>query len=439
MRNLEAALERLYRLRTFGIKPGLDVMEAMLKRLGHPEQSFAAIHVAGTNGKGSVCAMVEAVLRAAGYRVGLYISPHLIRFNERIRVDGQQIEDAELADLFECIEPVGQAVAAKVREPTFFEFTTALAFEHFRRQGVRLAVIETGMGGRLDATNVLLPLASVITNIGLEHQAYLGNTITAIAGEKAGIIKKGRPVVCGPMIPEALDVISRVAQEQQSRLIRADEAVTVRRVAQNLDGQRVMIATVDEDLGTVNLSLLGRHQLENCATAVAALKVAAECGVAWPIDALRSGLTSARWAGRLQVLEKDPPVIVDGAHNPDGARVLARALGELLGRKPVGLIWGMCDDKDAAGFLRAISWARVQRVWCVPMKTERALKPSRLEEIAKAAGAQAVSSESLTEAFGAVREWARANEGGVCIAGSLLLAGEVLDWWAKGENQNGQT
>ena len=422
---LQPSLERLYALRTFGIKPGLETTLALLGRLGNPQQSFAAIHVAGTNGKGSVCALLDSVLRGTGLRIGLYTSPHLVRFNERIRVDGVEITDPELAALFDDMEPHAAVVAASGREATFFEFTTALAFEYFRRRKVQVAVVETGLGGRLDSTNVLTPLISVITRIGLEHTAYLGTTLAAIAGEKAGIIKAGRPVVCGATPDEAREVIRARAGELSAPWIDAAESVGVRRVSQTLAGQKVAIESAERNYGTVTLPLLGKHQLENCATAVVALEALASCSpLKLPAEVINRGVSAAIWPGRLQVLSQDPPVILDGAHNPDGARTLAVALRELVRKKPVALVWGMCDDKDALGFAKALG-AAIKRCWTVPLDTERSLDPSALLQIARTEGWQSAAS-TLPVAIQEATAWARGNDGAVCIAGSLFLAGEVL-------------
>lgn len=427
MKDLTASLDRLYALRTFGIKPGLDTAIALLDRMGNPQHAFAAIHVAGTNGKGSVCAMLDAVLRTTGLKVGLYTSPHLVRFNERIRVDGENIGDAELAALFDDMEAHAAAVRAAPggREPTFFEFTTALAFEHFRRGGVQVAVIEVGMGGRLDATNVILPLVSVITRIGIEHTRYLGNTLEAIAGEKAGIIKPGRPVVCGATPDEARSTIRGVARERGATFIDAAETVNVRRVSQALSGQKVAVVSQAGDYGTVTVSLLGRHQLENIATAIATLETLSGCSpLAIPAVGIRKGLGQASWPGRLQVLSERPPVLLDGAHNPDGARMLAAALRELFRHQPVGLVWGMCDDKDASGFAKVLG-PSVRRCWTVPIATERSLAPDKLALLARSEGWEATVA-SVPDALRDAVRWAEQTGGAVCIAGSLFLAGEVL-------------
>ncbi len=427
MNKLSQSLERLYALRTFGIKPGLEVEVALLEKLGNPQTSFAAIHVAGTNGKGSVCALLDSVLRTTGLTVGLYTSPHLVNFNERIRVNGVAISDAELAELFEAMEGPADAVNrdADGREVTFFEFTTALAFEYFRRRKVQVAVVEVGMGGRLDATNVVWPAVSVITRIGLEHTEYLGKTLAAIAGEKAGIIKVDRPVVCGSTPDEARTVIRATALERNARFVEAAETVTVRRVSQDVTGQKVAISSGDTDYGTVKLSLLGKHQLENVVTAVATLETLASCSpMVVPPELVRRGLGAARWPGRLQVLSEKPPVVLDGAHNPDGARVLALALKELFKKRKVGLIWGMCEDKDTLGFAKAMGGV-VQRCWTVPIASERSMDPAKLALLARGEGWETTVS-GLAEAQDEARQWALANDGAVCIAGSLFLAGEVI-------------
>ena len=425
---LSAKLERLYDRQSAGIKFGLETVQALLASMGNPERAFAAVHVAGTNGKGSVCAMLEAILRTSGLRTGIYTSPHLVRFNERIRVDGRCIGDAELAELFSEIERRDQDLAARPggRANTFFEFTTALAFEYFHRREVPVAVVETGLGGRLDATNVVLPVLSVITPIGIEHTQYLGKDLASIATEKGGIIKPGRPVVCAGMEPEALAVLRRIAQEQGSRLVVADDAVSVRRLSQDARGQKVRIESAGADLGTVRLPLLGRHQLANCVTAIAAVEeFGAATGVTVPPDSIKAGLEHTVWPGRLQVLAEEPLTILDGGHNPSAAAALADALRELAGRRPLGLVVGMCTDKDAFGFLRAFS-RNVKRCWCVPLRTERGMVPGNLARLAGGLGWKATEG-ALDVALQEAQEWARTNGGAVCIAGSLFLVGEVLE------------
>jgi dihydrofolate synthase/folylpolyglutamate synthase len=424
---LDDALRRLFLRATHGIRPGTARVAALLEAMGRPERTWACIHVAGTNGKGSVCAMIEAILRAAGIRTGLYTSPHLVRFHERIRVDGAAVGDADLAACLDTVETAAQALdRGGAGEATFFEIGTAAAFEHFRRTGVQVAVVETGLGGRWDATNVVLPLVAVVTEIDLDHCECLGRTVAEVAAEKAGIVKPGRPVVCGASHPEAMRVIADAAAAAGAPLIRAADEVTVRRRPEGLDGQRLSIATGQRQLRVVRLPLLGAHQAVNAAVAVAAVEAFAGA-VADPGDeAFAHGLETVVWPGRLQVLRRDPVVVLDGAHNPHGARALARALDELRGRHPVGLVAGVLADKDREGFFRALAGS-VARCWTVPVHCERASDPAELAGLARAAGIVAAPADALRTALDAALEWARASDGWVCVAGSLYLAGEVLD------------
>lgn len=420
-------LERLYRRTAHGIKMGLETMEELAARLDHPERAFPCIHVAGTNGKGSVCAMIERALRAAGFVTGLYTSPHLLRFNERIRAGGVAVSDRELAGLLDAVDAADRAQAdAGGREATFFEFSTAMAFEHFRRSGVQIAVLETGLGGRLDATNIVRPLLSVITRIGIEHTEYLGTTLERIAGEKAGIIKPGVPVVAGAMPAEARAVVRSAARERGAPWMAVEEAVNVRSPRATLDGQSVQVETAEAVYGPLILPLLGAHQLENAATAIAALEYLGglssfTCGA----DAIRCGLERVWWPARFQVLSKEPPVILDVAHNPDAARVLADTLKRVLGRKEIGLVTGLLADKDLAGFIRPLA-ARVKKCWAVQIRNERALPLEKLVSGIRAAGLE-TEGAALGEAFRQAKAWAVQRDGAVCIAGSLFLAGEVFE------------
>ncbi len=425
---LAERLDRLFERRSFGIKLGLEVEESILAALDHPERSFLPIHVAGTNGKGSVCTMLESIFREAGFRTGLYTSPHLVRFNERIQVKGRPITDAELLALWETGEAAEKRAArgSDWTESTFFEFTTALAFEFFKQQSVQLGVVEVGMGGRLDATNVVTPLLSVITPVSLEHMEYLGKDVATIAGEKAAIIKPGRPVVYVQPDAEAERVVVSTAAQRGSPCVNALDVVRVERVRQNLDGQQVRIESANQSYGTVRLRLLGRHQLMNCALAVSAAEAAFEAmNMPVSVEAVKAGLESAVWPGRLQILEKEPVTLLDGGHNPGAARVLAEALRELAGRKPVGLICGMCGDKDMAGFFKPLA-RLAKRLWAVRLRTPRSADPARIVEAAARFGIIGEVA-GLAEARTAARAWAGKANGAICVAGSLFLAGEVLE------------
>lgn len=424
--DLKAELDHLYSLRTFGIKPGLGRMQAVLERIGNPEKGIGFVHVAGTNGKGSVCAMTESILRNAGGKTGLYISPHLVRLNERIQVSGKGIGDDDLMELIRFVEPHAKAVAPDYGDITFFEYVTVMAFEYYRRRKANLVVLETGMGGRLDATNVVTPLVSVITGIGIDHTMYLGDTIEKIAGEKAGIIKKDRPVIFGDMPPAAMEVMVHTARERGAPFIRATDSVTVRRLSQTFAGQKVKISSQSVEYPPVVLPLLGRHQLQNCAVAVAVVETLAETyGLNMEPSAVKKGLAETRWPGRCQVLPGEPVMILDGAHNPDAAERLAETLTELGKGKPMALVTGMMKDKDCARFLRTFS-GLVRKCWTVTVSGERSMGRDELAGLARGLGWD-VAGADLKGALESAKEWARANDGFVCIAGSLYLAGEVLE------------
>ena len=425
-RDLAPALDRLFRRSLHTIRLGLEPTAALLDALGRPQEAFLPIHIAGTNGKGSVAAMTASVLQACGLRTGLYTSPHLVRFHERIRVGGAAIADAALLARMDDVEAAVAAARARMgRDATFFEFTTALAFEHFRRERVQVAVIETGLGGRLDATNVVEPLACAITSIGFDHMAYLGDTLEKIAAEKAGILKAGRAVVCGELPPEALAVVRRRAAELGCPVIPAQAAAGVRRKAQTLAGQRIAVETGDERYGPLTLPLLGAHQLVNVAVAVSLLEHLREA-FQLPVTrkAVEQGLAAVSWPARFQVLSEEPPVILDGAHNPQAAGVLRKTLDETLDRRPLALVAGFLSDKDAAGFLRELA-GRVRRCWIVPLSGERAMAPEQALLAARTAGLEPIAAP-LPQALADAEAWARGQKGAVCIAGSLHLAGEVL-------------
>lgn len=423
--DLESALSRLFHRNLHLVKLDLEPMKALLAELGDPHTKYLCVHVAGTNGKGSVCALLDRILRAQGYRTGRYTSPHLVRFNERIQIDGAPIGDGELLALIDEVERAAAALPAKgLRDVTFFEFTTAIAYLHFARAGVGIAVIETGMGGRLDATNVIHPAVSVITSIGFDHMAYLGDTLEKIAAEKAGIIKPGRPVVIGSLPEEAAAVIAARAAAVGAPLIVASDQVSVAVRSVSLHGQSLDVSSEQAGYGRISMRLPGLHQAGNAAVAVAVAECLDGMGVALGEAAIRTGLAEAEWPARGQLLAEDPPTILDGAHNPEAAAALVAWLKKAAGRKPLGLVVGFLSDKDPAAFLKHFG-ARVQRVWVVPIQSERAMPVEEVvARLARPSGVAAVA--SLAEGLEQARAWAAAEGGVVVITGSLYLAGEVL-------------
>ena len=420
--------QRLAERRRFGMRPGLDIINRLTERLGHPERDLAVIHIAGTNGKGAVAALCESILRAAGYPVARYTSPHLVRVHERYLLNGAPVEDAMLEAASREVEEAVLALEATPEAPeaTFFECLTAVAFVLFRQAGIRLAVLETGLGGRLDATNIVTPLVSVITRIGLDHCDWLGDTLEQIAAEKAGIIKPGRPVVCAAMPDEARAVIAATAARQGAHCIDAADAVSVAVSHSTLAGQTLTISTQERTLPPTHVPLAGAFQVENVCTAVAALEAVVACGLTVPDTAFVTGLGSVCWPGRFQLVTDDPPVIVDGAHNPDGARAVRQALKSCKVKAPVALIAGFCGDKDALAHLRILAPV-VKCAWGVATSNPRSLSADQTAGLLRMAGIDAVASSSdVRAALDAARAWARANNGVVLVCGSLFLAGDAL-------------
>lgn len=419
-------IEQLYERRSFGIKPGLERERAILEQLGNPHDAYSVIHVAGTNGKGSVCAMLESVLLRAGLRVGLYTSPHLVRFNERIRVCGSPVGDEELSEVLEVVEAAASLVTGgNERDATFFECATAIGFEVFRRNNIEVAIIETGMGGRLDATNVVKPIVTAITNISLEHAEYLGSDLASIATEKAGIIKKGCPLVTGLLDDEAQNVVDGVVLDRSALSVKASDAVSVRILNTAWIGQKVNVSTDSEEYGTILLPLIGEHQVQNMAVAVAVLEVfqnVSGCEIAK--EDVRKGLAGVKWLGRCQVLNDDPPMIIDGAHNAEGGRALAGTMKRQSKGKPVGMIIGMCDDKDVHDFLSQFSNI-ISKVWVVPLENERNMSESVISNVCRVMNLP-VSCLPLKDALAESKRWAKESDAVVCITGSLFLVGDVL-------------
>jgi dihydrofolate synthase/folylpolyglutamate synthase len=420
-------LQQLAGRRRFGMRPGLETIQALLGRLGHPEREIAAIHIAGTNGKGAVAALCESVLRAAGYPVARYTSPHLVRLNERFLVNGAPVGDAALEAAAREVEAVVRAFEAESgSEVTFFECLTAVAFVLFRSQGVRLVALETGLGGRLDATNVVTPLVSVITRIGLDHCDWLGDTVEKIAAEKAGIVKPGRPVVCAAMPEEARAVVAAAAARGGSLFVDAAEAVAVTVARSGLDGQTLKITTQERALPPVRLPLAGAFQVENVCAAVAALETVAAEGLPISDEAFVRGLEGVCWPGRFQLARKTPPVVVDGAHNPEGARALRQALKGCRVKAPIGLVAGFCGDKDALAHLRVLAPV-VKHAWGVATSNPRSLTADQTVGQMRLAGiGPAEACGSVREALDAACAWAREADGLVLVCGSLFLAGEAL-------------
>jgi dihydrofolate synthase/folylpolyglutamate synthase len=413
------ALDFLARLNPSVIKPGLERMFMALEALGQPQRRYRSLHVAGTNGKGSTCAFASTVLRAAGHRVGLYTSPHLERVTERFQIDGSEIPRELLGRrILEVLERYPQA-AGTPAPLTYFEFGTAVAFWHFAQEGVEVAVLETGLGGRLDATNTVAPLVTAITPISFDHMEYLGHTLGAIAGEKAGILKPGVPVIVSRQEPEALANIARVADEVSSPMLLEGRDFTLEQAAGGALIYRGVRWTLDE----LTLSLRGPHQRQNASVALAALEQLDSRGVTVPTEAAKAGLASAQWPGRLEEVSKQPLVLLDGAHNPGGVAALLASLDALYPGRRIHAVFGVVADKDRAPMMRAL-FPRCASLHLTPLDTPRSLAPERYLEEARAWCADVRAHASLDAALASAQ--AQAMEGDVVLCtGSLFLVGAV--------------
>jgi dihydrofolate synthase/folylpolyglutamate synthase len=416
-------LSYLFGLGQFGIKFGLDNMFAIVGRLGHPERTFRSVHIAGTNGKGSVTAMVDAGLRAAGHRSARYTSPHLVDLSERFVIDGRPIAADEMvaavADVRAVIE---QLLAEGVLQahPTFFEVTTAVAFELFRRANVETAVLEVGLGGRLDATNVIEPVVTAVTSIDYDHQQYLGSTLAEIAREKGGIIKAGIPVVVGDLAPEPFAAIVGIARDRGAPLIRAADGVNV--VAR--PSNRVSLRTASRDYGDLTIGLPGAHQIGNALVAVRILELLDSQGISVPPTAVVSALARPAWPGRLDLrrLADGREMLLDAAHNPAGAATLASYLKQFhMGRLP--LVFAGMHDKDLESMLR-ILLPVVGSLVVTRASNRRSADPERLFDLARriAPDTSVAIAASPIEAL----DLAWRTSARIVVAGSIFLLGDVM-------------
>jgi dihydrofolate synthase/folylpolyglutamate synthase len=352
-RDIEEAIEWITHLFPKGEKPGLRRMKLLMEKLGHPERQLEFIHVAGTNGKGSTCALLTSVLLAGGYRVGTFTSPYLVRFSDRIRYNGANILDDTLLDLINRVKPIADEIAAtELLAPTMFDVATALAILYYATVVQPDVVVwETGIGGRVDPTNIVTPLVSIITNIGFDHMEMLGDTVEKITFEKAGIIKPGVPVVCAAEQPEALAVIREQAELRGSAfyVINRDFAYESVRLAQ--EEHRFHYLGPFRRINNMQISMHGEHQLKNAAAALTAMELLRQDG--WPLkdDALRDGLSRAAWPGRLEMVSAHPRILLDGAHNPEGAQALSLALQRVYRYNRLHVMMGMLGAKNHPGYL----------------------------------------------------------------------------------------
>ena len=403
-------------------------MEELLEQLGSPQNAYPSVHIAGTKGKGSVTAMIEAILRASGYSTGMYTSPHLHTFRERIRVNGSPISEESIVDLMTRMRPI----LAERPEVTVFEIITALGMCCFAEEKVDFAVFEVGLGGRLDATNVLQPLASVITSISKDHTKVLGDTIAAIAGEKAGIIKANTPAISSPQRPEALEVIARVCRQQGSRLTLVGHDWCWSSLGSDLDGQQLSVFRCEHpdapEYPNLRIPLLGAHQLENACTAVAAIEVLRSRGVAISHKAVERGLATVAWPGRMEVLNKSPLLVVDGAHNAYSITKLLEATHSYLEHQRLIVVFGAGHTHKPEEMLSLLT-PKADCLIVTQSQHPKATEAATLLAHVVALGHEAHAAASVPDALQVALDMAE-PEDLILATGSLFVVAEMEEAWA---------
>ena len=419
---IRSTIDYLYGLEKFGMKLGLHNIRVLLKALGNPQNEFRSVHIAGTNGKGSTSSMIAAVLSASGYKVGLYTSPHLVKFNERIRINGRMISDADLIRYTRLLRPKIDLLRA-----TFFEATTAIAFKYFSDRRVDIGVIETGLGGRLDATNVLLPSVSVITTIGKDHVEHLGHTLREIAFEKGGIIKPGVPCVVGVRNPMALRELKSIAARRQSHFIEVGEREYSDLHRKTGASGNLTIKTSKKIYRNLRLPLAGEFQLQNAAVAITALEQLEAGGVPIQPTAVKKGFANIRnltgIRGRFETLRSRPRIILDVGHNVDGISATVSSLKSTKYRK-LSIVFGVMKDKDVRGMVRALSVLK-PRVFAFQPATERAMHPDAIVKLFRRMKCAAQAFPDVMSAVDNAMHSLRSDDV-LLICGSHYVAGEVL-------------
>jgi dihydrofolate synthase/folylpolyglutamate synthase len=422
-------LEKIYKLGRFGIKLELDTISNILSELNTPQNAYNMIHVAGTNGKGSTATYIASILSTAGFKTGIYTSPHLVRFNERICVDGQQVSDEEVVSAYEAVNTADKKLCRGSRRATFFEIVTAMAFYHFAQKKVDWAVIETGMGGRFDATNIITPQVSVITNLSMEHSDYLGHSIKDLAREKGGIIKPGIPAVTAVSQPSGIDKLKSIATAQKSALYRFKHDFSIRKAPGRPTYNYKGIYQTFKDL---TKPLPGEHQRENLSLALAAVELIfeknkkADPRYELTPELIHRGLAGVYWPGRLEKVMDHPLVILDGAHNFKASVLLGKYLNQTLGNRNLTLVIGILDDKPHEAMLDQLL-PRAQRVIVTQAKIDRSIESEVLTAAVKKkfkGEVQTIKDVKKAVSYAISKS---CKDDAVCIAGSLYVAGEAKE------------
>lgn len=416
--NYTEALKYIHGISWTFCKPGLERIGELCERLGHPERGLKFVHVAGTNGKGSFCSMLDSILRAAGYKVGLYTSPYIKVFNERMRVDGKNIENERLAQITERVRPIAEGMTDK---PTEFELITAIAFQYFYEEGCEVVVLEAGMGGRLDSTNIIRePLLSVITGIALDHTAFLGDTVEKIAAEKAGIIKDGAPVLYGGEDDTARAVIKKTA------IARASDYFDVNYSMLNIKSATLEGAAFDyRDKKDLKIKLLGLYQPKNASVVLEAVKILQKRGLSISDEAIREGLSAAKWPARFEIISHAPLVIFDGAHNPQGIASAVASIRHYFANEKVYVLTGVLKDKDyefIAGELSKVA----SKAFTLTPDNPRALSAEEYAEVLRSKGVDATACGTVSAAYKTALEKVKVDSVPLICLGSLYTYVDII-------------
>ncbi|GBF34897.1 dihydrofolate synthase [Desulfocucumis palustris] len=427
--NFPEAIEYMQNLTKFGFNFGLGRITELLRRLGNPHLDLRIIHIGGTNGKGSTTAMVSSILRQAGFRAGAFTSPHLHSYTERYKINGEEIAEKDMAALITELRPHLEAMVREGYEhPTEFEVGTALAFVYFKRMNVDYLVLEVGLGGAIDSTNVAVPLVSVITNVAMDHMDYLGNTVKEIAAVKAGIIKRGVPLVTAAG-GEALEVIQAVSRENNSPLVLVGRDVTWRELEIGPKGQIIEVSGRLGKYSDIIVPLMGRHQQINAATAVAVIEALRETGAAVDRDAVAKGIAGTRWPARMEVVARNPFVLIDGAHNLDGAIALGRALDDYFPGRGIIMVLGMLGDKERTRVVEELA-PRARAVVITRPNSPRAGNWQSMAGEAARFVDRVLTIEDITGAVDAAMDLAGPDDV-VCVTGSLYMVAEARERFVK--------
>jgi dihydrofolate synthase/folylpolyglutamate synthase len=434
------ATEWLFNQKRSGRKRELKNVQHLLRQIDDPEKRFRSIHVTGTNGKGSTTAMVASILKTAGYRVGMFTSPHLSNFSERIVVNGEQIPAEEVVRIIEEITPLVDRMS---RDPelghlSFFEIATCIALKYFREREVDFAVLEAGMGGRVDATNVVHALISVITNVSLEHTETLGKTVLEIAREKAGIIKEGGVLITATEDDDVFSLFKEICDEKRAKIFRVGSDIRFRKLRSNLEGQTFQLNGLVNRFDELVIPLLGDHQLLNAASAVGAVEALSFYDISIPLKAIMEGLRAVRWPGRLEIMQRQPLVVVDCAKDAEGARALKETLLKDFVYDKLTMVVSISSDKNIAAMIAQLAEAASQFIITSHSVMGRAADPVRIAEEVEM---HSKPYEIVTDVKSAVRralELASSNDM-VCVTGSVFLAGEARELWINTYHHGGSS